>query len=86
MQRDVPFRRALIEKLGADRFRRRFRALVHRDVEAVGGEAGNESNRDLVRGVGATRKQPSAGHRRGGAHKLHCRATFHGFPPYSPEL
>ena len=44
LQRDVPFRRTLIDQLGADGLRRGLGALVHGDVETVSRQAGNKRN------------------------------------------
>ena len=79
LQRRVPFRAALIEQLGAHSLGGGFRALVHRDIKTVGGQAGNESDRDLVGGAGNARQHAQACGGRSGAHKFHCGTTIHGF-------
>ena len=48
LQRNVPFRRTLIDELGADGLRRSFGAMVHGDIETVRGQSGNKRNRDFV--------------------------------------
>ena len=59
------FGRALVQQVGADRLGRGFGALVHGDVEAVGGEARDQRDGDLVGGAGASRqKRPRRPRRR----------------------
>ena len=48
LERHVPLGRALIDQFGADGLGRRFGALVHGDVEAVGGQAGDQRDGDLL--------------------------------------
>ena len=64
LQRHVPFRGALVDQIDAERLGGGFGALVHGDVESVGGEAGDQRDGDLVLRGGLACGKPG---RRGGA-------------------
>jgi hypothetical protein len=71
LQRHVPFRRPLIQKIDAERLGGGFRALVHGHVKSVGGQAGNKRDGDGVRRLG------SAGDKAGACRSGGCSHHFH---------